>query len=378
MKAVNLNFHGTDNIKTTICWILSILAWSFFLGIGWTSIFLKDDFLWTLVRKTDLYIPFYGDDVYPYFPIQINKYFIYIIFCATLLISTIAFSAYLIYSICIKKTSVFNGMMGKITRFHFIPLFCASAIFMIGHFIEVNNKGLEIFRDIDIKDIKDIKDIIDIKDIKDIKDINVIINYKKIKDLYKYLDLDTKNRDKNRSLIIISMVFAAIGIITLTIVHTQTIIEPWYASLLIKKGAFSFLIALFGYSLFYCGLEIGIIQKIDEFSPYNIAKYILEATIDEKKTEVKNLINNAATSLSICIGVLNIGLSIGLKDPTISFANLLIYIGMAIYFYKVDEKSKDVISGKDNGDGPIDIVMMVLSALAISLIFLQNKADTFK
>ena len=159
MKAVNVNFHGTDNIKTSICWILSILAWSFYLGIGWTSIFLKDDFLWTLVRKTDLYIPFYGDDVYPYFPIQINKYFIYIIFCATLLISTIAFSAYLIYSICIKKTSVFNGMMGKITRFHFIPLFCASAIFMIGHFIEVNNKGLEIFRDIDINDINNIKDI---------------------------------------------------------------------------------------------------------------------------------------------------------------------------------------------------------------------------
>ena len=359
MKAVNVNFHGTDNIKTSICWILSILAWSFYLGIGWTSIFLKDDFLWILVRNTKLYIPIYGD-VNPYFPIQINRSFIYIIFCATLLISTIAFSAYLIYSICIKKTSVFNGMMGKITRFHFIPLFCASAIFMIGHFIEVNNKGLEIFRDIDINDIND------------------IINIKKIKDLYKYLDLDTKNRDKNRSLIIISMVFAAIGIITLTIIHTQTIIEPWYASLLIKKGAFSFLIALFGYSLFYCGLEIGIIQKIDEFSPYNIAKYILEATIDEKKTEVKNLINNAATSLLICIGVLNIGLSIGLKDPTISFANLLIYIGMAIYFYKVDEKSKDVISGKDNGDGPIDIVMMVLSALAIPIIFIQNKADTFK
>ena len=51
---------------------------------------------------------------------------------------------------------------------------------------------------------------------------------------------------------------------------------------------------------------------------------------------------------------------------------------MSIYFYTVDEKSKDVISGKDNGDGPIDIVMMVLSALAISLIFIQNKADTFK
>ena len=359
MKAVNVNFHGTDNIKTSICSILSILAWRFYLGIGWTSIFLTDDFLWILVRNTKLYIPKYGD-VNPYFPIQINRYFIYIIFCATLLISTIAFSAYLIYSICIKKTSVFNGMMGKITRFHFIPLFCAGAIFMIGHYIEVNdNKLLERFRDIDI-------------------DIHIFNNRisKIINDLER--DLNTNNRDKNRNLIIIAMVFAAIGIITLTIIHTQTIIEPWYASFLIKKGAFSFLIALFGYSLFYCGLEIGIIQKIDEFSPFNIAKYILEATIDEKKTEVKNLINNAATSLSICIGVLNIGLSIGLKDPTISFANLLIYIGMSIYFYTVDEKSKDVISGKDNGDGPIDIVMMVLSALAISLIFIQNKADTFK
>ena len=96
-----------------------------------------------MVRNTKFYIPGYGN-VYPYFPIKIYRVFIYIIFCATLLISTIAFSAYLIYSICIKKTSVFNGMMGKITRFHFIPLFCAGAIFMIGHYIEVNdNKLLE-------------------------------------------------------------------------------------------------------------------------------------------------------------------------------------------------------------------------------------------
>ena len=104
-------------------------------------------------------------------------------------ISSVGFFAYLIYSIFIKTNGVFNGMMGSISRFHFIPLICASALFLIGENIE-----------------------------------------------------DDKDPE---SLVVTTLIFSIIGFISLIVIHFKTILEPWYISLLIKNGTFGCLTALF-------------------------------------------------------------------------------------------------------------------------------------
>ena len=103
--------------------------------------------------------------------------------------------------------------------------------------------------------------------------------------------------------------------------------EPWTASLLVKKGAFSCLIALFTYSIFYSILQIGIIEELNTFKIQDIFDFI-----SGNKKKVIDFINNCGTALPIVIGFVNLSLSFALKSPMISVMNLLIYIGMTIYY----------------------------------------------
>ena len=124
----------------------------------------------------------------------------------------------------------------------------------------------------------------------------------------------------------------------------------------------------------YTILLIGIIDKIENFDFLNFVKYIISRSSD--KQTLIDFINNCGTALPITIGVVNIALSIGLKDPIISFMNLLIYIGSTIYYYNIDKKTREFF--ENNGDGIIDIVMIVLSALAIAFLIFKYKAEAFK
>jgi len=318
MEKFNLNFNGGGNILKSICWLLSLAAWLLFLITGWISIFGENYKVWTITKDVKVNLLFI--EYYPYIPTQMDKTFIFIVFLELLIISTVAFCLYLIYSIFIKNNSVFNGMMGNISRFHFIPITCAGGLFIIG----------ESFKDADSEKIK--------------------------------------------QLMITALIFSIIGFITLILVHTQTKIEPWYASLIIKKGAFACLIALFTYTICYTILLIGIIDKVVNFNFLNFVEYIIFGSSD--KQTLIDFINNCGTALPITIGVVNIALSIGLKDPIISFMNLLIYVGSTIYYYNIDKKTREFF--ENNGDGIIDIVMIVLSALAIAFLIFKYKAEAFK
>ena len=63
----------------------------------------------------------------------------YIIIILTLILATAGFLVY-IYSIFISKNdNVVNGMLGNISKFHFIPLLCISALFIIGETLKRGN-----------------------------------------------------------------------------------------------------------------------------------------------------------------------------------------------------------------------------------------------
>jgi hypothetical protein len=312
MEKMNLNFSGGDNIIKTICWLLSIISWLLYLITGWIAIFGKEYYLWTIPKNT--IVNYVIGTYHIYIPCQIDEPLLMTIFIVTLAISTLGFVAYLVYSTCIKS-NVFDGMMGSLSRFHFIPLACAGGLFLVGETISES--------------------------------------------------------ENPKDLLIAALCFSIIGFISLILVHLKTNMEPWYASLLVKKATFSCLIALFTYSICYTIYQLGVINELNNFTLEQLIKYILNG-----KNNLADFINNCATAFSIVIGVVNLSVSFVLKDFMISVMNLLIYIGCTIYYYNI-ESYKDTFF-KNNGEGIIDIVMIVLSALNIGLILFMYKTDSFK
>ena len=311
MEKMNLNFSGGDNIFKTICWLLSILCWLLYLITGWIAIFGKEYYLWTIPKNTIIHLII---TYHIYIPCQIDEPLLMAIFIVTLAISTVGFLAYLVYSTCIKS-NVFDGMMGSLSRFHFIPLACAGGLFLVGETIGES--------------------------------------------------------EKPKDLLIAALCFSIIGFISIILVHLKTNMEPWYASLLVKKATFSCLIALFTYSICYTIYQLGVINELNNLTLQQLISYISKGS-----NNLTDFINNCATAFSIVIGVVNLSVSFVLKDFMISVMNLLIYIGCTIYYYNIESYKETFF--KNNGDGIIDIVMIVLSALNIGLILFMYKTDSFK
>jgi hypothetical protein len=305
MEKVHLNFSGGDNVLKSICWLLSIISWLFFLITGWIDVTSEKYNLWTIWKYESHF----------YIPAQIEKPLLMTIFILTLVISTLGFLAFMAYSIFIQS-NVFDGMMGSISRFHFIPLACGGALFLIAETIY--------------------------------------------------------DSEKPKNLIIAALVFSLIGFISLILVHQKTNMEPWYASLLIKKATFSCLIVLFTYSICYTIFQIGLLNEINNFTITEIIAYILKG-----KNNLTKFFNNCGIAFSIVIGLVNLCLSFVLKDIMISVMNLLIYIGTTIFYYNIDKLTKTIFDNS-GADGVIDIIMIVLSALTIGLLLFMYKTDTFK
>ena len=78
-------------------------------------------------------------------------------------------------------------------------------------------------------------------------------------------------------------------------------------------------------------------------------------------------------AFSILIGVVNICLSLYLKDLIIGFINLLMYIGMITYFFKISDDMIQIVY-KSKGIGAIQIIMMILDLALISFLIIKYKS----
>ena len=126
----------------------------------------------------------------------------------------------------------------------------------------------------------------------------------------------------------------------------------------IKYGAFSCLIILFWYNFCY-----------DIFQVRSLTK-----EYEQKWAKGCSLV------FSIIFGVGSLSFSFIFKDIMVSFVNILIYIGLSKYYF---ELRKDT-SGKDynkNGDGAVDIVILVCSIVLFFFLIYDNimtKIDEIK
>ena len=332
----NLDFK---NPLKTICWILSVLSWLLFLVTGWMGFFklaivkykvvtvfgfkayeYSINNIWSFLNYSYKTLRDGGTELQlGYIPIQSQKIFYIILFGILMIIGTFGFIIYIFKSVFRKDEHVFEGMMGTFSRYHFIPLVCASALFIAGY---SHNKNL----------------------------FDLIISSFSKDDSNKHL--------KDFS---IDLVFSILGLLILIFVKMQTKIEnPLYVVYTIKDGVYSCLIALFTYNLFYSSYFIGYLQKI-------INK------LDGEKEDLKKYTKDCGIGFSISMGVINLCVAYGLKDFVLPIINFIIYLGIAINFFDIDEKIRES-DDVTNAEGIIDIIMTVLSAAVFAfLVFLKYK-----
>jgi len=180
------------------------------VATGWASLKWLDDekyeIIWTIkaLRSHQGYDPLKGY----YHPFQMHASLIYIVFILTLIIILGGCIVFFVKTIVKKDDQVINGMMGQFSRYHFFPLLCVSALFIIGECVDQNVNN---------------------------------------------------NHDKN--MVVCGLVFSLLGLASMIFIYIMTDLNTndWWVLLLLKKGTYSSLIVLmwyyFCYDIYYVHLH---------------------------------------------------------------------------------------------------------------------------
>ncbi len=141
MVETNINFNGKENIINSICWILSVISWLLLVLTGLLCFSILDSkfIVWTFYKipiTKNYYDPLEcADNDMGFYPIQMSIPMIYLVFGILVLFSIVAFIYYMVKSTCKKDQVIFDGMNGQWTKFHFIPIFFAAFLFLVGETI---------------------------------------------------------------------------------------------------------------------------------------------------------------------------------------------------------------------------------------------------
>ena len=329
MEKLNLNFSGGDNVVKSICWIMSYLSWLLLVASGWASIkWLDEDpsydadgtrhVGWTIwgftARRTLNGYDFLKED---YYPLQMQVSLYYICFILTLIVITGGCFVFFYKTICKKDDQVINGMMGQFSKFHFFPLLCASALFIIGECVDNLDKD----------------------------------------------DWNTeKEEDHFKNMYISGLVFSIVGLASFIFIYIMTDLNTdWWVLLLLKKGAFSCLIILMWY--YFC------------YDIYYVHEYDKPNEDPDKKTDWKK---GCGLAFSIIFGIGSLAFSFVFKDLVACVMNLLIYIGLTVGYFKLDKNLRKEKDYNKNGDGIVDIIMLVLSVAVIVLLLIKYRENCMK
>jgi len=346
MEKLNLNFSGGDNVVKSICWIMSYLSWLLLVASGWASLkwlvqtpYKYDyDFLinpdpdnikwgWTIWGFFALRTVEYGSrDKDPlkeeYYPLQMQVSLYYICFILALIVITGGCFVFFYKTICKKDDQVINGMMGQFSKFHFFPLLCASALFIIGECVD-----------------------------QDLDDAGGF--YDHFKKMY-----------------IAGLVFSIIGLASFIFIYIMTDLNTdWWVLLLLKKGAFSCLIILIWYSLCYDIYYVHFFDKREDG----------EAPFDNPNSEkMWDWKKGCGLAFSIIFGVGSLAFSFVFKDLVACVMNLLIYIGLTVAYFRLEKEKRKHKDANKNGDGIVDIIMLVLSVAVIVLLLIKYRENCMK
>ena len=333
MEKLNLNFSGGDNVVKSICWIMSYLSWLLLVASGWASLkwLVQDPYyvdgvdenrwgwtIWGFFAWRTLRYQGTSEDVDPlkeeYYPLQMQVSLYYICFILALIIITGGCFVFFYKTICKKDDQVVNGMMGQFSKFHFFPLLCASALFIIGECV----------------------------------------------------DQDLEKADHVKKMRIAGLIFSIIGLASFIFIYIMTDLNTdWWVLLLLKKGAFSCLIILMWYHFCYIIYYVHEEDKGD-----NLSNDEVEKLWDWRK--------GCGLAFSIIFGVGSLAFSFVFKDLVACVMNLLIYIGLTVAYFRLPSEARKLKEANKNGDGIVDIIMLVLSVAVIVLLLIKYRENCLK
>lgn len=161
--------------------------------------------------------------------------------------------------------------------------------------------------------------------------------------------------DFSKFQIFLSIIFSFLGLCSLGFIYLKTKFESSLYAKLAIRGTYSCLMALFSFSFFYNFYFFGYKVNSD----------------DEDWYELRDWVKGTNYAFSIIFGAINLGLSVFFKDLVLSVINCLIYIGMTINFFLIDDEKIEVIFNDKRMVGVIDIIIAIGSAGVASFIFIK-------
>ena len=339
MEKLNLNFSGGDNVVKSICWIMSYLSWLLLVASGWASLnwLVQNPFFvdgetevqwgWTIwgffawrTHKEQGQIEEEDPLKEDYYPLQMQVSLYYICFILALIIITGGCFVFFFKTIFSKDDQVINGMMGQFSKFHFFPLLCASALFIIGECVD---------------------------------------------NLDKDDWLTEKRNDHFKDMHISGLVFSIIGLASFIFIYIMTDLNTdWWVLLLLKKGVFSCLIILMWYNFCYEIYYVHFYDKPDE-----------ENVDNDKYWDWRK---GCGLAFSIILGIGSLAFSFVFKDLVACVMNFLIYIGLTVAYFRLPSEARKQKEANKNGDGIVDIIMLVLSVAMIVLLLIKYRENCLK
>ena len=128
-----------------------------------------------------------------------------------------------------------------------------------------------------------------------------------------------------------------------------------------KKGTYSSLIILIWYYFYY-----------------NIY-FVHEASVEDETPEKElKWRNGCGLAFSIIFGIGSLAFSFVFKDLVACFMNLLIYIGLTAAYFKLPKDARKHKNCNKNGDGVVDIIMIVASVAVLVLLLIKFRDQCLK
>ena len=304
-----------DDDDSTSWYLLSLMSWILFALSMWVSyyngncIWYPYQYLYNSISRN-----------YGYLPIEINNQLPYL-YTYFFLISIIGFGIYIIFTIYKKNKSLYEGMLGDLSKFHFIPLLLISALYII----------------------------------------STSCNY--IENDYNSEDRYYKSYRTN---ITFDLIFTIFALGSLIVIYFKTELNcDWYIVLSIKKGVYSSFIILLLYNFFHI---------IISFKAIN---YSLDENTEWK--DVRKFLKGTGIAFTILFGIISLAFSFLFKDLMAAFTTFLIYLGMVITFFNRTDSQKKRRKEEFNGytDGVFHIIFMLLSLACIAILILKFRERLF-
>ena len=300
-----------DNGKISPYEVISFLSWILFISSKCNSY--NQSIKCNPLKMFDKYRPILFD----------SKFYDLI----SLLICISGFLNYIIQVIYKKNNNLKEGLFGKFSKFHFIPLIFYSVLNVIKEaaIITINKPDMEDNQ----------------------------LNY--VMEMCSYYNLSDAFDPK--ALFTLYLILNIFTLLLFIILYIKTEMNcEWYIVMTIKKGIYSILIVEIWYQIFESIYSLRLMDVSDD----NEAKI--------------NFMKSAGIFFSLIIGGGCLIFSFFFKNITVLFFNLLMYLGMIIGFYGVKKQSKDEKEAL-NGDteGILQILILITDFLFIIVMIIKYK-----